>query len=266
MKLTNEARSVFGGAGGIWQKSEWMLALLSLITACFAVSIVPFVRKDFGERYLGWINLFFGYTVVANFTFLGTVFAGLAGAFLHIGIGGAPIMRLFWLAFVALSIYHRREIARKNKAGIRWHSMYMGTSILPLPFSQETIYKFVEPGLVVGCGWLLSGIATLPGVWLMIAGVSLFVNNHIVYYNQRQAILDIRDAEIEAQGMSKAFAGRPANETNGLLVADSNIELLKSDASLREAFTNLSPELKQVLDAAEGAQPTSGQAAPESTR
>jgi hypothetical protein len=144
--------------------------------------------------------------------------------------------------------------------------MYMGTSILPLPFSQETIYKFVEPGLVVGCGWLLSGIATLPGVWLMIAGISLFVNNHIVYYNQRQAILDIRDAEIEAQGMSKAFAGTPASETNGLLVADSNIELLRSDASLREAFTNLSPELKQVLDAAEGAQPTSGQAAPESTR
>lgn len=260
MKLINESRSLFGSMG-VWQKSEWVLSALSFVSGCCAVSIVPFIRKDFGERYLGWLNLFFGYTIVATFTFLGTVFAALAGTFLHIGIGGAPIMRLFWLAFVGLSIYHRREIARKNKAGIKWHSMYLGTSILPLPFSQEVVYKFAEPGLVIGAGWLLSEIATLPGLWLMIAGVSLFINNHIVYYNQRQAILDLRDAEIEAHGMTKAFAGRPAAETNGLLVAESNVELLRSDAGLKEAFSNLSPELKQVLDAVDGAN-----SAPESTR
>jgi hypothetical protein len=248
MKLIDESRSVFGGAGGIWQKSEWVLALLSLISSCFAISIVPFIRKDFGERYLGWLNLFFGYTVVANFTFLGTLFAGLAGAFLHVGIGGAPIMRLFWLAFIALSIYHHREIARKNKAGVKWHSMYLGTSLLPLPFSTEFVYKFAEPGIVIGAGWLLSGIATLPGVWLVIAGASLFINNHLIYYKQRQAILDIRDAEIEARNMSKAFAGRPPAETSGLMVAESSVELLRNDADLRDAFASLSPELKDVLD------------------
>lgn len=260
MKLINESRSLFGGTG-VWQKSEWMLTFLSFASGCFAISIVPFIRKDFGERYLGVMNLFFGYTVVANFTFLGTIFAGLAGAFLHIGIGGAPIMRLFLLAFVALSIYHRREIARKNKAGIKWHSMYLGTSLLPLPFSQEVVYKFAEPGLVIGAGWLLSGIATLPGVWLMIAGGSLFINNQIVYYNQRQAILDIRDAEIEARNMSKAFAGRPAAETSGLMVAESSIDLLRQDAALKDAFANLSPELKDVLDTINGAN-----SAPESMR
>ena len=81
--------------------------------------------------------------------------------------------------------------------------MYLGTSLLPLPFSTEFIYKFAEPGLVIGGGWLLSGIATLPGVWLMIAGASLFINNHLIYYKQRQAILDIRDAEIEARNMEQ---------------------------------------------------------------
>jgi hypothetical protein len=260
MKLINESRSLFGGTD-VWQKSEWMLALLSFVSSCFAISIVPFIRKDFGERYLGWLNLFFGYTVVANFLFLGTVVAGLGGAFLHIGIGGAPVMQLFWLAFVALSLYHRREIARKNKAGEKWHSMYLGTSILPLPFSREFVYKFAEPCLVIVGGWLLSGISTLPGVWLMIAGSSLFINNHLIYHKQRQAILDIRDAEIEARNMSKAFAGRPANETNGLLVAESSMDLIRKDAGLQEAFSNLSPELKEVLDAAHGAS-----SAPESAR
>jgi hypothetical protein len=251
MKLIDNSRSVFGGTG-TWQKTEWLLTFLSFASGCFAISIVPFIRKDFGERYLGWLNLFFGYTVVANFMFLGTLVAALSGPFLRVSIGGAPFMELFWFAFIGLSIYHRREIARKNKAGIKWHSMYLGTSILPLPFSPEIVYKFIEPGLVIGAGYLISGISSLPGWWLMIAGASLFINNHIIYHNQRQAILDIRDAEIEAQCMSKAFAGRPAHETSGLVVAESNMDLIRKDAGLQEAFGNLSPELKQVLDAAHG--------------
>jgi len=260
MKLINESRSVFGGTD-VWQKSEWVLALLGLVSGCFAVSVVPFIRKDFGERYLGWLNLFFGYSVVGNFLLLASILGSLSGPFFHIGFSGAPFMQLFFLAFIALSIYHRREIARKNKAGEKWHSMYLGTSILPLPFSREFVYKFAEPGLVIGAGWLLSGISTLPGVWLMIAGSSLFINNHLIYHKQRQAILDIRDAEIEARNMSKAFAGKPANETGGLFVAESSVDLIRHDAGLQEAFSNLSPELKQVLDEVHGA---SG--APESAR
>jgi hypothetical protein len=260
MKLINESRSVFGGTD-VWQKSEWILALLGLVSSCFAVSVVPFIRKDFGERYLGWLNLFFGYSVVGNFMLLASIIGSLGGAFFHIGLSGASLMQLFLLAFIGLSIYHRREIARKNKAGEKWHSMYLGTSILPLPFSREFVYKFAEPAIVIGAGWLLSGISTLPGVWLMIAGSSLFINNHIVYHKQRQAILDILDAEIEARNMSKAMAGRPAAETNGLLVAESSMDLIRHDAGLQEAFSNLSPELKDVLDATHGAS-----SAPESAR
>ena len=260
MKVMDQSRSVFGGTD-VWQQSEWILALLSFVSSCFAISIVPFIRKDFGERYLGWLNLFFGYTVVALFMSFGLLVGGLAGAFLHIGIGGLPFMQLFWLGFVGLSIYHRREIARKNKAGEKWHSMYLGTSILPLPFSREIVYKFAEPAIVIGAGYFLSGISSLPGWWLMIAGSSLFINNHLIYHKQRQAVLDIRDAEIEARNMSKAFAGRPAQETNGLLVAESSMDLIRQDAGLKEAFSNLSPELKDVLDAANGAN-----SAPESAR
>jgi len=260
MKLINEGKSVFGNTD-VWAKSEWALALLSMISGCFAISIVPFIRKDFGERYLGWLNLFFGYSVVAAFLIIATLIASLAGAFVRVGIGGGPILQLFWLAFIGLSLYHRREIARKNKAGEKWHSMYLGTSILPLPFSREFVYKFAEPGLVILAGWLLSGIASLPGWWLMIAGASLFINNHIIFHKQRQALLDVRDAEIEARFMSKAFAGRPAQETGGLLVAESSADLIRKDAGLSDAFRNLAPELKDVLDGPSGATP-----APEGTR
>src|SRR5579864_6562125 len=57
MKLMQETRNIFSGFDP-WRKAEWALAFLSLISSCFAVSVVPFLRKDMGERYFGWINLF----------------------------------------------------------------------------------------------------------------------------------------------------------------------------------------------------------------
>src|SRR5215467_15532087 len=131
MKLFQETRSVFGGFEP-WRKAEWALGFLSLLSSCFAVSVVPFIRRDMGERYFGWLNLFFGYMVVANFTFLGSLF-------FH---GPSQLMTLFWMAFIGASLWHRYQIAKKNAAGVQWHSMHMGTSLLPLPLSQEKIFKF----------------------------------------------------------------------------------------------------------------------------
>jgi hypothetical protein len=226
---------------------EALLAIISLISGCFAISIVPFVRKDFGERYLSWLNLFFGYTVVANFTFLGSMFAFLTRW------GGEQFMMLFWLAFIAMSGYRRWEIHRRNDAGTLWHSMYMGTSLLPLPFSEEKIFKFFEPALVLGAGYLLYGLSGQVGAWLMISAFALFINNHIVFYNERRAMLDMRDAQIEARYFGDAFSGKPASETAGFVVAESSLKLMGQDASLKAAFSNLSPELKEVLDTEHGA-------------
>jgi hypothetical protein len=238
-----ETRNSFGGTD-FWKKNEWALGLLSLLTGCFAISVVPFTRKDFGERYLGWLNLYFGYSVVAGFMFFGN----LLGALMRTG-GSSQLMTLFWLAFIGLSIYHRREISRKNNAGIEWHSMYIGTSLLPLPFSQEKIYKIFEPLGVFLVGYVLSKLSGQVGMWLMISAVSLFVNNQIVFYQERQNVLDMRDARIEAENMSAAFAGKPASETAGFVIAESSTKLIASDARLTDAYAKLSTEMKSLLDA-----------------
>jgi len=241
MKLYGEARELLKGTEQ-WKMFEVALSLLSLVSGCFAISIVPFIRKDFGERYLGWLNLFFGYTVVANFFFFGNLLAALTR---H---GGSQLMGVFWLAFIGMSLYRRREIARKNNAGIEWHSMYMGTSLLPLPVSREKLYKFIEPALVYGVGHTMWAFSSQVGLWLMISGIALLINNHIVFYNERRAILDMRDAQIEAKYLSAALSGKPAAETAGFVVAESSVKLLSQDASLKDAFANLSPELGSVLD------------------
>jgi hypothetical protein len=247
MKLMKETRSVFG-ATDIWRKYEWALGLLSLISSCFAISVVPFLRKDMGERYFGWLNLFFGYTVVANFMFLGTVLATLLGMIGHRILLSPQLMMLFYLSFVGASLYHRREITRKNNAGVEWHSMFIGTSLLPVPFSAEKIHKFIEPGLVFAVGYFLYDFSGQVGLWLILAAMGLFVNNHIVYYNERQAILDLRDAQIEAKFFSAALSGKPARETAGFVVAESSIKLIGQDARLQKAFDSLSVEMKSVID------------------
>jgi hypothetical protein len=240
MRLYNEMRDLLKGTEQ-WRMFELFLSLLNLITGCFAISVVPFIRKDFGERYLGWLNLFFGYTVVANFTFLGSMVAILMRQ------GGSQLMMVFWLAFIVMSLYRRWEIHRKNDAGIEWHSMYMGTSILPLPISREKIYKFVEPALVYGVGHTLWAFSGQVGLWLMIAAVALFINNHIVFYNERRALLDMRDAGIESKYLGAALSGKPATETAGFVVAESSVKLMRQDSGLKEAFSNLAPELANML-------------------
>ena len=243
MRLMRESRQIFGGLD-IWRQSEWALALLSLISSCFAISVVPFMRKDLGERYFGWINLYFGYSVIAGFTFFG----GLLNFFIHGPMLFPQLMGLFLLAFIGASIYQRREITRKNNAGIEWHTMYIGTSILPLPLSQEKILKFVEPAIVFLAGRILWGFNWQVGMWLTFAAFGLAINNHIVFYQQRQTILDIRDGQIESVYLSDAMDGKPAGDTHGLVVGESTRKLIGHDAKLKDAFSNLSTELKNLLD------------------
>jgi len=243
MRLMQQTRAVFGGMD-VWRKYEWLLGLLSLISSCFAISVVPFVRKDFGERYLGWINLFFGYSIVANFMF----FASVLGIIVRKPPMWPQLMELFWLAFMGLGLYHRWQIARKNNAGVEWHSMYIGTSLLPLPVSREKIYKFIEPGVIFFAGHLVYPYCWQVGLWLMLGAVGVFVNNHIVFYNERQAILDMRDAQIESKYISGALSGKSPYETAGFVVAESTVKLMGKDASLKEAFGNLPPELQHLIE------------------
>jgi hypothetical protein len=238
MRLIRETRGLLGGTDP-WRGAEWALGLLSLLSSCFAISVVPFIRKDMGERYFGWLNLFFGYSVVVNFTFLGTLFFKAP----------SELMTLFWIAFIGASLYHRWRISRKNQMFVEWHSMYMGTSLLPLPLKRETVFKFIEPALVLLAGHFLWAFSPQVGLWLTLASGGLFVNNHIAYHNQRQAILDMRDAQIESRYLSDALSGKPASETAGFVVAESSVRLMKEEAGLKAAFGNLSPELKNVLDA-----------------
>lgn len=243
MNLFKQTRSLFGGTD-VWKTNEWLLGLLSLVTSCIAVSIVPFIRKDLGERYFGWLNLYFGYCTIASFTFFG----GLLGMFIR-SLAPSRLMGFMLVAFIVMSLYRRYEISLKNRAGIEWHSMSIGTSILPFPVSQEKIFKLYEPLTVFTAGYILRNFSGQVGFWLMTGAFCLLINNHIVFHKERQTILDVRDGSIEAKYLSGALAQKPAAETAGFVVGESSAKLIGGDARLITAFDKLSDDLKSILDA-----------------
>ena len=242
MKLMSQTKSVFGGTD-FWKKNEWALAVALLITGFFTATIIPFTRKDFGERYFGWLNIYFGYSTMTAYIVAST----MLGAFIH--VMPSRLMTILMFAFIGSSLYHRWEIRRKNNSGVHWHSNFMGTSLLPFPYSQEKIFKFFEPLSVFLLGYTLYHlISGQVGIWLMVAAASLFINNHIIFHQERQAILDMRDAQIEAQYFGDALAGKPAAQTAGFVVSESSIKLVGQDAGLTQAFAELSDEMKSLLD------------------
>jgi len=226
-----------------WQQFQWALALLQLLCSMFAVSGVVFIRRRFGERYLSPVNLFFGYSVVAPLA--------LGGGLIHYGAHGgfSAFMVAVWLAFIGASIYHRLEINRKNRLGIPWHSMFMGESILPLPVSAERMHKVIEPLVFLVAAVVMFKIALVVAIWAALCSVSILISNHLIYHFERERFLDTRDAQIEAKALSDAIAGKPARETNGFVFAESNVRMVRQDATLRAAFDGLSAEMKGMLTA-----------------
>jgi len=225
-----------------WKKLEVFAVLVNFVAACFSLSSVVFVRRDFGERYLGWINLAFAYTVPVNFAVFGNLVARSQG---H---GMSWSMIAAWLAFVAVSMFHRLVIWRRQRTGEQWHSYYVGMSLLPLPVSEEVKLKWIEPSLVLALAalcWALS--AELLAVWLALSSMALWLHTHLLFYYREQAVLDAIDAQLEARHLGDALQGKPARQTAGVVMAESVRKRVQSDPGLVAAFASLSPELKAMM-------------------
>jgi hypothetical protein len=111
VKMIRQARSLFGGSD-IWRHSEWVLGLVMFLTNCFFDQRYhpPSSGRDMGERYFGWVNLYFGYSVLSSFLFLGP----FANLLIHGPVIFPQLMPAFMLAFIGASIYQKRELRRRT--------------------------------------------------------------------------------------------------------------------------------------------------------
>ena len=155
------------------------LSLIHWVLGWFVMSVVVFVRKDFGERYLSWVNIMFGAVAVGLFCGLGNMFI----SWKH----GTEISRMIGVAynlFLLCAIIHRVKIWRRNKRGEQWHSYNPGVSIFRIPrVSLETQSKWIDPAII----WTISVITynlndhTVTN-WLQIGSLSLIIHEQVSYY------------------------------------------------------------------------------------
>ena len=235
-------RLIMGTDAG--QMIAGILTLIFWVLGWFVMSVVPFLRKDFGERYMSWLNIVFGLTAIGFFTGIGNVLFSQGSN--HV----SWVIEVMYYGVIIMCVDHRVEIWRKNRRGELWHSYYAGTSLLRLPkVSVETTAKWIEPAVLFALAQVANAWHDRPlYLWLLIGAIAVFVHEQISFHMQRQQFLDMRDAMIASQNRSAAMSGQSAKQSHGFTIAASNLEILRRNPELKGEFGELPDDVKEILD------------------
>lgn len=174
---------------------SWWLFLVRVA----AVSVEVFLHKRLGSRYCR--------AQAAMVVPLGVIYAW---AWNFSGYRIEPVMYFFGAYLVALVISQIAILIRIRR-GDQEHSMYSGYPwmLRPSLAARELRIKlWFEPFLVGLIGVLVNELDKPLGVYLMIAGCSLFINNALAALWRRRQVVDLQDAVFEQSHLAGTFRGQ----------------------------------------------------------
>jgi len=212
------------------------------------MSLQVFFRSDFGCRYASKGNLFFGVLLTGFYSGLG---GWIISALHHERI--STLMGTLYSLSICLCIWHRVSIWLKRRKGVILHTRYSGTSHFErlLGFtgiSEQVVKQYVEPIGLLFLAYLAACIhESTVSTWLMIGGVSVFVQETLSAQMAENEILDQYDALIETQYRRHAMSGKAAKREQGYSIAKCSIDLMRLVPKL-EKEVELSPDVKSMLD------------------
>ncbi|MCB0376069.1 MAG: hypothetical protein KDD04_09145, partial [Sinomicrobium sp.] len=130
--------------------------------------------------------------------------------------------------------------------GIGWLELLLQ----PVRISSAIVYRFLEPLLVFGIGFVSLGVDRAFGLWLMIAAFSLIIQRQIAHNNERSAVLDAIDGQIESEYLSAVLVDeKPIRETAGFtMMAVGKSMPAEKRKDLVAMFKGLDPALRQAMD------------------
>lgn len=169
--------------------------LVGAVVEAMAFTMALFLHRKFGSRYIGR-NAAMGILVIL-------VFAAV------MPMPGAWTMILFLVAYFKAWIYARAGVLyRRFKRQENEHTRYSGwpylMTVLP-GWTELTVKRFIEPLLVVVVGVVLWFFVPGLGLYLVMAGVSLFISVELAEaYDRRRAEM-MHDAVIEATQRAERF-------------------------------------------------------------
>src|SRR5579875_3693228 len=130
-----------------------------------------------------------------------TVFSGLSGR--------APsilLIQVFAWVTLILGLVKRNLRWRAIKRGESWHTYSRGVSILGfLPISDSNLKRWVEPIAIIVIGALLAIPFTFFGLYVVVAGLCLFMFEAYDYEMSLNQMLDMLDSLVDSEVMSDSM-------------------------------------------------------------
>ena len=223
-------------------------ALAEFLCGQFAKTLIVIFRHDFGERYFNVVD-----TVGSSATFAG--FAVVALILLAEANDGY-IVGFFLLGFIAVSISHLFVAGQRDRQGRRWHSRYAGTSYLAFlaPGNVFFVQRYIEPFVALLGGSFLYSINKPLGIWVAFSGICIAITEQLAAQRFRNKFLDTVDAQIEAENLGEAIAGKKdATETEGYILPIPTYYSDERRAELYDGMKKLDPALQAMIDDADAA-------------
>lgn len=219
--------------------------ILMTVLGWVSVTLEVFIRHSFGERYLNIIRVILAWQALG--------LAGLAVFMLfgnNVDAGIDPIaLGLITPVFLVVAILQLIWVQIRKWRKVPWHTRSFGVSWLhPLIWRWDyAFYRLVEPAVCFGIGYLFTLNTDLApiGGWICFASIALLLKNNIAFNIERERMLDIADAELEAMYMRAAMAGESKRKTAGISVVRVSSNLSHSVAPMDTAKT-VSEVLKQA--------------------
>lgn len=221
-------------AGGwAYQQIAFFVTLMSIVLGWFSVSVEVFLRHSFGERYLSLLRLFMSWIALSFFATGGQIMAlvGVGTSNTDRGalsaLGGFAFFQVLYWVFIGMSIWHLWRISQRNRRGERWHSWSFGISWLngligrkigPVVIDDWSLYRFVEPVLVLVLAFVFGIFSGVVAVWFFVASVTLFIKNNYLYSQSRGRMLDMIDAQIASDYFQAALQGQDKRQTAGFVM------------------------------------------------
>lgn len=235
-----------------FRMAQFGAGVLRFIAAVHCVSLEVFTRRDFGTRYASKTNLLFSIVLTGFYGGLG----GLVISAMH-QERISTLMEMLYTASIFMAVWHRVSIWQKRRRGQIWHSRYSGRPYLEtlLRFtgiSEQAIKQYVEPASLLVLAYLASSLhQSAVSTWLMIGGISIFIQETLDQQMAENDVLDQQDALIESRYRRHALLGKAVQPDHGYSISQSSIELMRLVPRIADQEAELSPEVKAMLDPVE---------------
>lgn len=207
---------------------KWMITIVDF----FSLTLEPFFRKDFGERYFTLPKFLFSTLLLIVFLSPGISLFVRATDIFSLILGACVVGVL--IAYLVIAGTESTKNFIRNRDNIRWHTYHAGTSrfgMLQIIQDKLGISKFlgyhlinpfvlqifIEPAVAIVISILILVIIAILATflpyaillttslsgWLFVSAIFMHIKSLILYSQVKNQVLDVRDNQITSKFFPK---------------------------------------------------------------